>query len=808
VRAYNNAGFEATDNSVFSSLKVADVTPPSFSSALNISNTFELSWAAASDNQYAEAGNNLYYEIYRRDTPFAVPFNHTQAGNVLVATVVNSTSYQDIGLAAGVTYYYSLCAKDQAGNRTCDGVVQSRTAADTTPPNVLSFSTNKTPSLKRWTLSWSMSDTGTAQSALLVEIRRKITTTSTQPTDWVGESPISAGTGADYCNPGPGCSLPLQTGPTNINRYIHYQLKVTDGANNTTTVYTSVHSTNAMTITSVSKAYGTTAGGNTVIISGTGFSKDTVSNPNGFGADAIVRMSGLTTKACTSTTVVNDTTIICNTTCAATSDNGTCVHVSAIPSYVNVEVVNPDGSSTVSNSGYLYTNSSPDACDNPANLSGEMAGGDGSEGNPFLICTKNQFLNINRVISDGMAYNYRHGGFYFKLGSHIDLTGVPAFTHHMGSFHLDGRIGSGNAPTTTAERYSLVNFSHAQSGGPGTFVGLFRRMDGVSSIKNINLLNFAIDFNLTGNTSGVAIGGLFGYRGSGILNLENIFMTCRITMTGVVPHQDTTAACLIGNTGNSTFTNISVEAVISAPGGGKIAAVNGWAWTSTFNQIYILPGTQLSGGGTVGGVLGDGRDVAITRARIQGRIGSNTSSAVGGALGGSSYSAAPAILREVQMEATIMGYGVSSGLVGYIYGNTPIIAEDNIVLGNIASDVGQPKYAFTLFDYGGANLLDNQFRRNISTMRILQTQGSDYKSCGFRRSFPSSVATTLDNYYDSTQCNVSFSSSWLTAAQTTAQLQDQSNAIWSGFDFTPGTGKWKWCAASGVYPQLAWLPCP
>jgi hypothetical protein len=40
---------------------------------------------------------------------------------------------------------------------------------------------------------------------------------------------------------------------------------------------------------------------------------------------------------------------------------------------------------------------------------------------------------------------------------------------------------------------------------------------------------------------------------------------------------------------------------------------------------------------------------------------------------------------------------------------------------------------------------------------------------------------------------------------STTDIKNQSHAIYNDWDFTPGTGKWKWSGADGtVYPSLSW----
>jgi fibronectin type 3 domain-containing protein len=119
--AYDMGGYEFTS--------AADTTPPSAPSNLSTtavsSSQINLSWTAATDGQSAITN----YKIYRCTGSSCTP-------TTLIATIGNTTSYQNTGLAASTAYRYAVSAVSGGGegqkSNTATATTQSSSTSGTT----------------------------------------------------------------------------------------------------------------------------------------------------------------------------------------------------------------------------------------------------------------------------------------------------------------------------------------------------------------------------------------------------------------------------------------------------------------------------------------------------------------------------------------------------------------------------------------------------------------------------------------------------------------------------------------------------
>ncbi|NCN41664.1 hypothetical protein GW916_10515 [bacterium] len=248
VRAFDASGnittyLDPTFN--FSAIRTTDTTAPIFSSGLAsvYSNGVALSWDSASDNQYSsEPGATINYQVWRKTgSTFATPTNpDTEAdGSAPLATQTTRT-YTDSSVLEGDTYYYTVCALDSSGNRTCDGNVESRFIDDVTDPTI-SISDNKTSTGKVWNLSFTISDNSTDAGSISVAVRRKVAATSND-FPILSDSVLTASAGlSELTNEG----SPEISGTEGVNRYVNYLVTVTDLAGNSASETHSVHLDNA-----------------------------------------------------------------------------------------------------------------------------------------------------------------------------------------------------------------------------------------------------------------------------------------------------------------------------------------------------------------------------------------------------------------------------------------------------------------------------------------------------------------------------------------------------------------------------------
>jgi cellulose 1,4-beta-cellobiosidase len=148
VAAYDPSGNFSLQSAVVSAAPLPDTTPPTTptgvkAQALSIS-TVSLSWSPSTDDTKVTS-----YQIYRRTSTSS----SLQIGGVASTT----TAFTDSVGAPSTTYYYTVSARDIAGNTsTLSAAVTATTLADTIAPSMpANLSAVAAP--PRTNLSWSAS---------------------------------------------------------------------------------------------------------------------------------------------------------------------------------------------------------------------------------------------------------------------------------------------------------------------------------------------------------------------------------------------------------------------------------------------------------------------------------------------------------------------------------------------------------------------------------------------------------------------------------------------------------------------------
>jgi hypothetical protein len=428
--------------------RTTDTTAPVFSSSLTVgaAPTFTLTWDAASDNQYAaEPGSVLNYQVWRKiGTTFTNPsMPHLDGGASLLVTQ-SARTYSD-SLLEGVPHFYVVCALDMSGNRTCDGAnVRSFTTTDLTPPTLSDITSTWDPLRKRWDLGWTMLDSITPTGSLLVSVYRRVEDAGFQ---WATTDDVLVSSAAGIT------ALNNLSGPTGLLRYLSYRVVVRDLAGNTTSKAIRMKVDNRITVTSVRRSQGPTAGGKWIHVRGTGFTKG---SENGFGTSTTVTLGG---NACTDVTVFNEDRLICRTPAGTLGS-------------VEVRVTNPEGSQASMAAAYAYTNASTDPCDNPANtVSGHptYGGGAGTQAAPYILCTADQVQSMPNPVPANR---------YYHLGDNIDLSTA---TTPVNQKILNGSI------SLTGDGLFLSGYSST--------VPLFTAAPAGSEVSNISFYNFSLEAN-------------------------------------------------------------------------------------------------------------------------------------------------------------------------------------------------------------------------------------------------------------------------------------------------------------------------
>lgn len=685
VKAYDAAGNLSTNINPtvnFKDVTTLDTTPPTFSSSLSLGAgpQYNLSWNAATDNQYT---GSITYKVFRKQdnnfdfATYPNPANDPgTTGAISVFNVNSSLTYtSNSGLTEGKTYYFTICAYDDAAavptasanNQKCDQSVVTYEAPDLTPPTVTDIQFIPDPNdSKRWKLKWNMTDNKPVDqlSAIIYESHTATAGTATTSDTLtqvfalpdVTTGPNAGDTTSDYLR-----------GPQNLEKYVNYLLVVSDQAGNTTTKTYSLHSDNRITFTSIARNSGLQAGGKIVKITGTGFTQATV---DAVTYPQILFSFGGNDYACTDLTFIDSTTLFCTN--PGISGSG----------YVDVRVENSDGSSATINSGFQYLVTSSEPCDNPPSGSFSGTGNGSDSAHPYVICSATDFANIGTVSGSPK---------YFELGDNIDFASTPNTMATALNGQFDGK------------GYAIVNSTINQSSTNN--IALFQSVVSGSIIKDLMIINFnhsGADYTggliadastvsadnltvsgiyLTGNitSSGVKSGGLIGSIDSDNLNIDdisgNVDLSGTKDLTGLITGID--MGGLIGQdyglTQNISNVNLTV--------------------TSTRNMGNVSAGGYLN----LGGLIGNATKVGTTFAQMDlDNITLNVdfdapySGAIGG-LFGKLNGEQEKTFSNITINATVNGSNFLSSMIGVLLlkgnwqsGSAPSVRLLNSdVIGNI-----------------------------------------------------------------------------------------------------------------------------
>jgi hypothetical protein len=180
-----------------------------------------------------------------------------------------------------------------------------------------------------------------------------------------------------------------------------------------------------------------------------------------------------------------------------------------------------------------------------------FAGGDGSAGTPYLICTAAQLDEVRNHLADS-----------FKLMQDVDLAGLAE------TFLPIGSSGSPFTGTFDGNGFRVLNFIYTTDSG-SDFIGLFSAVTG--TIRNLGVM----DADVEGRER---VGALVGYTDSGAV-IENSYATGQV-VGGM-------------NTGGGT--------------GGLVGALT----SATVSDCYADVDVSASGN-WVGGLVGESKDGSVT----------------------------------------------------------------------------------------------------------------------------------------------------------------------------------------------------
>ena len=656
VRAYDAQGNITQLDPVTSSTRrrTSDTTAPVFASNLNaslIEGTISLTWSAAIDNQYAsEPEAKLQYKVFRKTGSNFANLLNPEADGLLLSSQSDLGFMDTQNLESGRTYYYTVCAFDSSNNQTCDGTFKSVTTPDLLPPQITSLSVARVADAKTWTLNWVMSDNTTPTADLVVRIRELASADSNAAIDETARA-IFTQAGA--------LTLPSLSGPKNVDTYVHYLLSVTDQAGNTASKKVSVYSQNRIVLESIKSSEGPTTGGKLLIIKG-----------SGFHSSSQIDIAG---NACLNTRVLSTQYLLCRSPAKSAG-------------VYRVTISNEEGSSAQLDNAYSACTPNVNCtqiCNNPASWQTQFAletNRGGNDSTPYIICSAAQLSNV-RLLPRGR---------YFKLADNIDLS---SYTNNsfapLISSGTDGFQGY-----FQGDGYVVSNFSY--SNGGTDYIGLFRRIQGNSQIRNLGV----IDFNISGRDYLGALSGNADYDGNTII--DQILATGSISgrfYTGMALGYAGTLTSNINGFGTISGTryvgglfglkylngsNLNFSGTLTATTDNSECYLGGIAgyWSGAGGQaLEVRAKGTLTCGRTAtntnvlyrtGGLCGRLDNQQMKNGSFDGTITADRE--IGGAVG-LLYN--NALIENISTSGSISGGHRTGGLVGAAYGGRPVILNSS-----------------------------------------------------------------------------------------------------------------------------------
>lgn len=257
-----------------------------------------------------------------------------------------------------------------------------------------------------------------------------------------------------------------------------------------------------------------------------------------------------------------------------------------------------------------------EACAPGGNGGGEYAGGDGSEENPYIITTPEEFMAI--ADEDDNAE-----GIYYLLGNDITLPNNYEPFDFDGAFDGDGNIIKGlNAP-------------------------LFNEIDG-GEIVNLNIDG---DIEYEGDPSGLGLLASAAYDS----NIENVSITGSITISGVSESCSEIGGA-VGYLNDANINRVAAKVNINAPDCLAVGGLAGWSMDSSIFESFAVG--DVSGATYVGGLVGYYGSAVIANSYARGKV--TGSDRVGGLVG---YYAEASSYKNYSTGAVI-GSDHFGGLVG------------------------------------------------------------------------------------------------------------------------------------------------
>lgn len=313
----------------------------------------------------------------------------------------------------------------------------------------------------------------------------------------------------------------------------------------------------------------------------------------------------------------------------------------------------------------------------------EMLNGEGTEENPYLITSTNDFAYL---VSQLATYdsNYGYGQFFKQIA---DIKAPIPNCLYQGNAYKSAPF----AGNYDGDSHKILNLTYLGTNGgeQSDAIGLFSILHDGAVIRNLDIEGADIEYpgNCCGLLAGVA---------NGNIRIENITLNGNIKSTkdkvgGLIGYIEGNAQSLA----QISIRNVRLGVSVSESGSSYIGALIGWAENASIQVEDISSDgifKNLRGNNHVAGLIGklygqiDARKIKLQHTTLNNfPISGNQN--VGGLIG-EAFLQAASNFKDITIDMPIKGSSYVGGLIGQIRSETPtniLIAIENFQLSNPAN---------------------------------------------------------------------------------------------------------------------------
>ena len=313
----------------------------------------------------------------------------------------------------------------------------------------------------------------------------------------------------------------------------------------------------------------------------------------------------------------------------------------------------------------------------------QFSGGDGSQGNPYIITTATQLAQLATYVNDGTT-PYANANVHYKLNNNIDLSNYqtgegwtpigwyryPDDYPFKGVFDGNGKKIIGlTINTTTATDYSKL-----------MYVGLFGRID-KATVKNLgiedaNIINSTTEHYYNSRYTG----GVVGYNIEG--SVSNCYSTGSVSSSSTQSSYCTSnAGGVVGRNYKGSVSNCYSTGLVNSLSYGSLATGGGFSnaggvvgyndegsVSNCYSTASVSSSSSSKSYSEAGGVVGYSNEGSVSNCYSTGSVSSSSasmSSYVGGVIGdnstGSSVSNCAALNPNINCTGTSKYFGRVAG---------------------------------------------------------------------------------------------------------------------------------------------------